>query len=436
MKKLSFIIFISSILLFSCFNDDLNLSERETKPELRSTLVSNHPTVTNGIYTFTDLDHYLQYRQDLEQLKNSDYRSFAEEVSEDLDNHQTREPNVTTVFQKLSNDEFDNPQDRYQPFLNDPVIQSFANLDFEYRIGDQLITHINNEQFFVSDANDANITQSIRGFPKGDKFDAADVPPGVVVGYKIDDIIIQTRSCDCEVSIVRSDCMEVRIFGFCTAATQTTTSLGSSLSYKVSLTGFGNSDVDLRTIIVEDNFDITIDISGYPNFNNSTQQPVFLNFQVDAAAQCGATDQAQLAFKPLDGICDDNERDTGWGWKEDGGSQAISYRTKVYHGFFASYQEAEIFSYHKNGNIWNNNKSKISSKISAKRRNAVCEDQNNTETEPQACDHCKSLNASVNTGDTWFCDGDVTGTFKKHLTWQGNSWRIEAEEDVDFECCQ
>ena len=199
MKKLSFFIFISTFLIFSCSNDDENSVENETKPELRSTNVTDHPTVTNGIYTFRDLDHYLQYCQDLEQLKQSDYRLFAETSSENLDNHSTRDPSVITVFQRLSNDEFENPQDRYMPFLTDPVIMSFANLNFEYRIGDLLITHINNEQFFTSDITDNNLTQQIRNFTKGGKINVDDVPNGAVLGTNI--TTIHTRSCKCEVSI-------------------------------------------------------------------------------------------------------------------------------------------------------------------------------------------------------------------------------------------
>ena len=437
MKKLSFftIISICTFLIFSCSNDVEDSVGNETKSEIRSTNVSDHPTVTNGIYTFRDLNHYLQYCQDLEQLKQSDYRLFAETSSENLDNHLTRDPSVITVFQRLSNDEFENPQDRYMPFLTDPVIMSFANLNFEYRIGDLLITHINNEQFFTSDITDNNLTQQIRNFAKGGKINIDDVPDGAVVGTNITGI--HTRSCKCEVDIARSssDCDEIRVFGHCTKASDPNhTPPNSIVSIKISLTGYGSTDLDLIATVVEGNFDIPVDLSVYPDFNNSTQQPINLFFQVDAEAQCGRGDQARLSFKPREGVCDDNDRETEWEWKEDGGSQAISFRTKVYEGFFASYQEAEIFSYHKSGNIWNNNKSKISSKIRAQRRNAVCEEES-FESDSQACDHCKSLNASVNTYDWWFCDGDVNGTFSKTLTWQGNIWTIEAEQEVDFDCC-
>lgn len=235
----------------------------------------------------------------------------------------------------------------------------------------------------------------------------------------------------CNVNITRPNCDEIRIFGNCT---KSTTSISSSVRLRVSLIGFGNTDVDSQTFPVAGNFDFTVNTSTYPNFNNSTSDPVNLFFKVEAAAECGDTDAAQISFKPLDGMCDYEDKATIWDWKERT-SQAISFRTNHHKGWFHGYEQTKIYSYWKDGTTWKNNNSRLKAKIVSKRQNAVCSLEDG-EQETKSCDHCKSIQASVNSPFWWFCDDDVVGTLEKKYTWQGNTSTIDAVQSVDFDCCE
>jgi hypothetical protein len=63
---------------------------------------------------------------------------------------------VNSVYVRLLEDEFEDPEDAYSPLLTDPITQSFVNEYFEFQIGDVLVTYINNEEVLTCDESDTD----------------------------------------------------------------------------------------------------------------------------------------------------------------------------------------------------------------------------------------------------------------------------------------
>jgi hypothetical protein len=423
------LIFIGIIAFQSCNKDEvqenedtLDLQAENTK---RSPIVLDNPLSSKDVYEFRDSEHFFQYLRDLQDVIDSDYDRFRNEVSQDFQNLESRDPNIVTIYQRMSNDEFVDPNDRFMSDIADPVIQSIVNLQYEVKVGDAMLTYMNDKQIFMADASDSNTRNTIATIRNGDIIKYNNVPPNVTVAQDDDIQSLPFGICKCNIRIEKTDCNTVRVFGNCKDLLWGSGEATVTITFNVD----GTNIVTTQTNRIDGNFEFFFDIS---NFNSV----VVFNANVDPDCVFGSTKFIiNWGVEPSSSVCDAEERKTPWGWKQDSGVQAISYRTQYRKGFWAGYEQTKVFSYHWNGSKWNNTNSKLTATIDATRKSLVCGVQN-SESETKSCNSCKDIQASVNDNYYWHCDGDVIGTLKKELNWNGNSWSIDATQSVDFECCE
>jgi len=136
------------------------------------TSTPNNPTVNIDRYQFKTVDQFEKFYTSMEELYERDFMAYHDLMKQN-------EGEVNTVFLKQLNDEFYNPEDRYQPFLTLSVIEGLVNEYFEFQVGDVLLTFVTNELILTSKAEDTQLQQAIRALPKGeDVFDINRVPEG------------------------------------------------------------------------------------------------------------------------------------------------------------------------------------------------------------------------------------------------------------------
>lgn len=282
---------------------------------------------------------------------------------------------------------------------------------------------MNDKQIFMSDASDVKVRKSIQDVRNGEFIALKDVPNGVTWASDDDIESLIFGSCKCNIKIEKIDCNTIRVFGSCKDL------LWGNGEGTVTITLTQNGSIpSTKTHRVDGNFEFVFDISEFST-------TVFFDVEADPDCALGKDANAFLGVEPNEAVCDSEERKTIWDWKEDDGVQAISFQTRYHKNFWAGYEQAHVFSYWFNGTEWINNESKLSATIDATRKSLNCIVQNN-ESETKTCDHCKDINASVNSLYYWHCDGDVIGTFNKELNWFGSTWNINAIQSVDFDCCE
>ncbi len=434
MKQLNYLFFLmlmGTIIISSCSKEDEIMKDQS---ELTEQVISqrvhvnlDHPVVLNGAYSFRDSTHFVTYLNDLQNLYDTDYEQFTYEVSQDLDNPDSRDISLITVFQRMSNDEFIDPNDRYMTYLVDPIITSIVNLDHELIVDGNLFTYVNNTQIFLSDPSNTTTRDAIRNLRNNstqmarEKFSSSDVPDGVTWAEDDDIKSLILGSCGCTIKIEKVDCNTVRIFGSCKDL------LWGDGDGEITISFFENGSPFTKTQkhTISGNFEFFFDISSFGSD---------VIFDVSANPDClfGKTAHDFLAVSPNTAICDSEDRFEDWGWKQDNGSQAISFRTSYSKNFWAGYEQAHLFSYWFNGSVWKNVKARrLTVSIDATRKTLGCSVLNN-EFETKTCTNCKSKKASVNGLHNWHCDGDVVGTFRRNMS----SWTITATQSVDFDCCE
>lgn len=311
------------------------------------------------------------------------------------------------------------------PDIADPVIQSIVNLQYEVKVGNTMLTYMNDKQIFMADANASNTRAEIANIRNGEIIKYSDVPANVTVAQDDNIQSLLFGNCKCSISIEKSDCNTVRVFGNCKDFLWGSGEATVTITFNVSGTAISVT----QTNRVDGNFEFFIDIS---NFNTL----VVFNAEADPDCLLGLTKHIDnWGVQPSSSVCDPEERKTPWNWKQDSGVQAISYQTRYHKNLWAGYEQAEVFSYHWNGAFWNDTNSKLTATIDATRKSLVCAVQN-SESETKSCNSCKNIQASVNSKYYWHCDGDVLGTLKRELNWNGNSWSIDGSQSVDFECCE
>ncbi|MCB0660965.1 MAG: hypothetical protein KDC04_08515 [Saprospiraceae bacterium] len=169
-------------------------------------------------------------------------------------------------------------------------------------------------------------------------------------------------------------------------------------------------------------------------------QTIFVHASATPGCFAGSIQMTTFEFDPDIDACDFGDKDTGWLWAQDNGSQAMAYRTSCSKNFWSSYEQAEMYSKWWDGTKWKKGDASLRVEIDAHRKNDVCFEFDH-ENEVKTC-FCSHKAASVNSGIfgaknfAHHCDGDVTGTFKKTMNWQGQVWSIDRVAEVDFECCE
>lgn len=161
-------------LFTSCEKEDI--AENPAHEEQRKTnsysslegvalLPSENP---DQIMRFETVEEFKNFYNSMSDLYDEDLESFASRLeSECISN---------SVYNKLHNDRFENSDDRFQPFVNDPIMRAIINENYEFQVENILFTYINDEILLTSDIKDLETQNAIRKMKKGGKLTRSLIP--------------------------------------------------------------------------------------------------------------------------------------------------------------------------------------------------------------------------------------------------------------------
>ena len=138
-----------------------------TELNANTSLNLTQPSVNGDALRFETLEDFEAFYNHLNALYDEDDQKFNQ-IVEAFE--------VNTVHNKIANDVFTNPADRYQPFLLDPVMMAISNEHLEFQIDDLLITTITNDAFLISKNDDADTKASIRLMKKHKSLNVEEIP--------------------------------------------------------------------------------------------------------------------------------------------------------------------------------------------------------------------------------------------------------------------
>lgn len=421
MKKITFFVLTLIILFTSCTensfleaddpqNTEINLKSKGDRgdKEVRS------PLIHKDILEFDDLEHFVSFYSYLNDVYDDGEDVYDSTVDQLL-------ADFPSVKRKIDIDVFTNPDDRYQPFITDPIMSTLVNENFEVIIEDMFIVQMNNDEIVQMDISNVEGRQLIQDMEKGVKVDADLLPDEVFVGKDQDEEIFKRNIlCGCSIDMELIDCNTIEISGRCRNFWKDT---DGELTIEI-ING------QTTTVNVNGNYSTTVDVTGVP-LN-------FVTLKVTAKPDCalGSSTTKTQNFT-VGSHCDTDENDTGWGWTENSG-QAISYRTATYKTLFFVYEEAKLYSYAWSPNGFTRNKAKLIVSIDATRKNNIC-GTINQEDETKSCGNCNYKRARINwytsggavTDIVAYCTGDVVGTYFK----EKSNISVNATAIPEYDCC-
>jgi len=417
--KILFFLF-SILFIVSCAKDEpTNVNLQGSVQNRNLVNLTNFPTISNDLFVFSDTSHFIDFYSQASLLAETDFSALREEFIA---------KNFTSVAHLLETDEFENPNDRYNPFLSDPVMREICNSNFEFQIGDVLVTYINNTQILISDISDTGVRNAIRNIQKGNKINVSEVPSGAYWGEDTDIQAFIRTPCTCKVFVEQFDCNTIRIHGNCKNLIWG----GGEGSISVTLGFIFNSPFPQTP-------SFTDRINGNFEYFFTIGTPMTIRVNVDPDCVFGNTQIIDFPFSPSAISCDASEKDSGWLWIDQNG-EGMSYRVEYYKNFWSAYEKADQISKQWNPikSRWEKKKAnRLITNIAASRRSTSNCNVFANESENKSCNNCSDRNASVNTGvfghftQGNHCDGDVIGSFTKinGLT------TLNATASLDFDCC-
>jgi len=485
MKSLIYLLATLSFLtlIISCNKDDQDIID-ETVVDLRSSshteaddvtraeILSNldAPEISGDVLYFSGFEHFSSYYSDLEQLLDVDQQAYNNLIDSTSSTYDGNGSSFISVHAKLRDQTFTNPEEMYQPFLTDPIMMCIVNEHFEFRIGDQLLTHMNNSYIAICNISATNERNEIRTLTKGGSFDAGVLPKHVIWCDVIDleDRLVprSNHDCDCNFETERIDCDLWRMNIRCE------NDEGEPIKATIK-PYYDNQNVtpgyfSAKTIDGNGSYDFTAEElirKGVPKHTTFTATTFFndpfatltIEYETDGCKVFGVPLVPKFEFVALmiGATCDSRDKDSGYLWKDDGANQGFSYRTSTSGNWRGrNYENAEIWSKYKDSQgIWRyNNELFIRAGVTASRLNSKCSllrDNGDFEvaaTDSQEC-NCHYRGARTRAENDFmdadtgqeipaYCDSGITGRYYKSYTWQGVLYEIEAkDESLEFECC-
>ncbi len=150
------------LAMSSCEQESIITQLNENNP-----LNITHHSINGDVLKFETLEDFEAFYNQLNTLYDEDYQTFNR-IVEAID--------LNTVHNKMANDVFTNPADRYQPFLLDPVMMAISNEHLEFQIDDMLITTISTDAFLVSKIDDTETKAHIRLMKKDKSLNVDEIP--------------------------------------------------------------------------------------------------------------------------------------------------------------------------------------------------------------------------------------------------------------------
>ena len=395
------------------------------------------------MYSFQDTGHFFSYYDELRALYDYDLQTFDSVVYDGR--------TIPTVYNKIRFDSFYNENDMYKPFLSDPIMQSFANEHFEFKIGNSLVTYLNNATVVLSDYSNSATTTALRNLPKGGPISADQLPDDVKWGPDTEQSGFwwwfenNGPLCGCDIRIERLGCDCIRVWGNCNNLLHK--DAGGELIIEI-FDEFGDP-VPLEGIEMDVDGAYEAELCDLDRFTGGFGQDNDLRIEarIDPDCTLGSTKEDELDVDLDEEVCDLRERETPWTLADDGADQGMQYRTTFYRNHRNAISEVTVHAKWRNGpnsrwkrqdnaDLWVN--------IEETRLDGWSANCNFIENDNQAksCTDCESIKADVKFG--WFreqsrvshCDGDVIGHVRKDIgPWNGQTWNIDVDDPIDFECC-
>lgn len=424
-KLFALLFMITSMMFVGCQKEEQKKDELNVSTDLdqRSTNVNlQYPVLSNGLLKFSDIEHYKQFYESLNQILEQGENSL-----ETLFENKYASEEFISVASRLRTDEFVNFGDAFSPFLTDPIMMEICNLHYEFQIGDQLVTYINNRQILNSNINDFVTQNKIRNMQKGQTITVSDVPNGAFWGEDTDIVEIRNMPCSCSINIEQFGCNQVRIFGKC-----------RDLAW-----GFGQANLSVWLNFnsnlppsIQQNPTFTYSVTGNFEYIYTLSSASTIRAIIDPDCITASTKTVQSNFTPSAPSCDSRELDSGW-LSIASLPEGMRYRVQNYNNWLSTYERAEIKSV-----FWNSQKqkweprsaSKLDVSISVNRLNLSC-GLDHSENDSDGCGKCRDEDVGVNSGASGnffrHCDGDVVASFSKI----NNSTTLNASASLDFDCC-
>lgn len=423
MKNVIFAIFaiLFVFLVVSCSKDEIkestvngqNINNR-SKNEIRK------PEIRNDILYFSDIEHFKDYYTSMSDLYDADDQLFI--------NSMIRGEEFVTVFNKKLNDSFTHPEDRYQPFLSDPVMQIIANENFEFGIGDNLISYINNDEILTSNIDDVSIRNQIRNMPKGQPIKLEDIPKGAFWGSDTNIESFAPPLCGCDIEIEKVTCTSYRVKGNCKNLVGQDGDGKLVIILKDKPRELGGFEIPIISVNTNGNFEHIFEI-------NPSMDGLTIMASIDPDCIAGGTKFKNLLIDIDAQACDNNDRKSD-DWTTNGDNHAIKHITSVYSSWCCHYESAEIEGYYFTGVKWDPRNADLTTTIFTIRKTLGCE-VTNLEHETKSCTNCRYKRARVNDGinsanNVFHCTNDVRGSYIKKTS----NLNMTANGSPEFECCQ
>lgn len=430
------------------------------------------PEISDDVLHFRDFEHFSSYYITLDNLFTLDQQAYNNYLDGNDDDEngirfQSDGTNYLSVHAKFRDQTFSSPEEMYKPFITDPIMMGIVNEYFEFRVGDELVTQINNTHIVSCSVQAITDRSAIRELDKGEPFDAGVLPENVRWSCDTDtELLLRSAPpCDCTFEVDRTNCETWRVNVRCedsngdpVEAKFTGSSL-SALSLPRTINGNGSFMINKQILIA----------SGIPRHSH---HPALANGNAPFASvdlfyeneECNTNTigepkdehkkTATISLR-IHSSCDSREKDTGYLWKDDGANQGFTYRTKVYSNWLGRhYESAEMWSKYKDsqGNWHYNNELFIKAHLTAQRLNTRCTwlgiETNNVSIVERASEecHCHYRRARLRADSATdpetgqevpaYCDKGVVGRYEKSHTWQGQLYEIKKTDDsLLFECC-
>ncbi len=437
--KIFFLLAIFAMMVTSCSKENVDNINADTNTSFvngiakeapgrgsASTRDLDFPTVDGDRYVFRDSDHLTAYYQGLNAILDRDFNEFDEVVTEN--------EGINSVHTKLMNDEgFTRVEDKYMPFLTDPIMRSIVNENFEFQVADVLITYMNNREILRSDPTDNSVRDAIRAMPKGEKLDVESIPSGA---HWADDTKIESFKaswCGCSINIEVYSCDTVRVYGSCHDLLFGDS--GGDLEIYLNSVNLQNVDPYIE-MHVENNYEIFIVVTDdlIEEYGSTLDNILWIFGDIEGDCFFNTTTQDDFIYQPGIYQCDDGER-FNWGFEFDG-KHLIYYLTSNYHSFWGQKESAEMVSLKSSGGIFVLDKfNDLNLKISADRRGLVFCGVDSEEEDPASCSNCYHLREEI--APFWgrsysHCTGDVIGTYRKS---DNGTTLLTATGVPEYECC-
>ncbi len=404
-------------------------NKNDALSETRALLEIQPPQIQDGLAVFQDSLHFFSFYEVLDELYDENQEAFLAYMLENLA--------FENVYHLLEADTvLTSLEDKYSPIVRDEVMEHVVNSDYEFQVGDALVTYISYEQILVSDINDVSTRTEIQNLTKDGTFIPLEaIPDSAFWGPTHEISSFFKKWCGCDINIDQIDCSTARIWGNCGNL------FGGNgrgrIQFRDSPLGYGYSPWPPHD-----------DIHPFHNFTSERVRGNFsyiINFSEDRTIQAHVRSSCSNNWYAVEkdvsksNICDNRLLGSGHMWIQYT-SLGRAFSMRIDHTFNWRGHRIRQRNDHYlqiSGNDWRRSRIDFMySELEVDVKNRFCA-HHKWYTADHSCTNCRSLDRRIrfteSSRDTRFCDGDIRGRVGGN---DGNTvlWGV-TELLEGYECC-